>query len=125
MRIERLAAWGFLALIWGWAGLAEARIKLITLPVRERVARWAGLEAEAFGIVFLEAAACGLPLVAGSSGGVDEVVTRDRGVVLEQPTDTPAVASAALQMLRSEGVSTAGTETWATVAARFKRVLLP
>src|SRR5439155_370299 len=36
--------------------------------------RWAGLEAEGFGIVFLEAAACGLPAVAGRSGGAWEAV---------------------------------------------------
>lgn len=33
-----------------------------------------GLEAEAFGIVFLEAAACGLPVVVGASGGAPETV---------------------------------------------------
>src|SRR5262249_48106993 len=31
--------------------------------------RWAGTEAEGFGIVFLEAAACAVPAVAGRSGG--------------------------------------------------------
>jgi len=31
--------------------------------------RWGGLEQEGFGIVFLEAAACGVPQVAGYSGG--------------------------------------------------------
>jgi phosphatidylinositol alpha-1,6-mannosyltransferase len=36
--------------------------------------RWLGLEQEGFGIVFLEAAACGVPQVAGHSGGSDEAV---------------------------------------------------
>jgi phosphatidylinositol alpha-1,6-mannosyltransferase len=36
--------------------------------------RWAGLEQEGFGIVFLEAAACGVPVVAGRSGGSAEAV---------------------------------------------------
>ena len=36
--------------------------------------RWGGLEAEGFGIVFLEAAACGVPAVAGRSGGSHEAV---------------------------------------------------
>ena len=36
--------------------------------------RWAGLEQEGFGIVFLEAAACGVPQVAGDSGGAAEAV---------------------------------------------------
>ena len=31
--------------------------------------RWAGLEQEGFGIVFLEAAAAGVPQIAGDSGG--------------------------------------------------------
>jgi phosphatidylinositol alpha-1,6-mannosyltransferase len=36
--------------------------------------RWAGLEQEGFGIVFLEAAAAGIPQVAGRSGGSHEAV---------------------------------------------------
>lgn len=36
--------------------------------------RWGSLEAEGFGIVFLEAASCGLPVVAGRSGGSDEAL---------------------------------------------------
>jgi phosphatidylinositol alpha-1,6-mannosyltransferase len=36
--------------------------------------RWHGLEAEGFGIVFLEAAACAVPAVAGRSGGAHEAV---------------------------------------------------
>jgi phosphatidylinositol alpha-1,6-mannosyltransferase len=36
--------------------------------------RWGGMEAEGFGIVFLEAAACGVPAVAGRSGGAHEAV---------------------------------------------------
>jgi phosphatidylinositol alpha-1,6-mannosyltransferase len=38
-----------------------------------------GLEVEAFGIVYLEAAACGLRLVAGRDGGVPEAVDMARG----------------------------------------------
>lgn len=40
--------------------------------------RWGGLEQEGFGIVFLEAAACGVPQIAGASGGAAEAV--DNGV---------------------------------------------
>ena len=36
--------------------------------------RWAGLEQEGFGIVFVEAAAAGVPQVAGNSGGAAEAV---------------------------------------------------
>ena len=40
--------------------------------------RWAGLEQEGFGIVFLEAAAAGVPQVAGDSGGAAEAVVARR-----------------------------------------------
>ena len=36
--------------------------------------RWGGLEQEGFGIVFLEAAACEVPQVAGDSGGAEDAV---------------------------------------------------
>jgi glycosyltransferase involved in cell wall biosynthesis len=36
--------------------------------------RWGGLEQEGFGIVFVEAAACGVPQIAGASGGAAEAV---------------------------------------------------
>ena len=36
--------------------------------------RWGGLEQEGFGIVFIEAASCGVPQVAGDSGGAAEAV---------------------------------------------------
>jgi phosphatidylinositol alpha-1,6-mannosyltransferase len=56
--------------------------------------RWAGLEAEGFGIVFLEAAACAVPAVAGRSGGAHEaVVAGETGYVVE-PRDVAAVRSA-------------------------------
>lgn len=46
---------------------------LFAMPVRSRLV---GLEAEAFGIVFLEATACGLAVLAGASGATEEVVPR-------------------------------------------------
>jgi len=57
--------------------------------------RWGGLEQEGFGIVFLEAASCGVPQVAGRSGGVDDAVAHDRsGIVVDDPRDAEAVAAA-------------------------------
>lgn len=55
--------------------------------------RWAGLEQEGFGIVFLEAAACGVPQLAGASGGAAEAVADgETGVVVGTPGDATAVA---------------------------------
>jgi phosphatidyl-myo-inositol dimannoside synthase len=57
--------------------------------------RWGGLEQEGFGIVFLEAAACGVPQVAGDSGGASEaVVDGETGLVVRRPGDGAAVAAA-------------------------------
>ena len=56
--------------------------------------RWRGREAEGFGIVFLEAAACGVPAVAGSSGGShDAVLDGETGYVVA-PRDVGAVRDA-------------------------------
>jgi phosphatidylinositol alpha-1,6-mannosyltransferase len=54
--------------------------------------RWAGLEQEGFGIVFVEAAACGVPQVAGNSGGAAEAVEHEvTGVVIDEPGGDHAV----------------------------------
>jgi phosphatidylinositol alpha-1,6-mannosyltransferase len=62
--------------------------------------RWAGLEQEGFGIVFLEAAAAGVPQIAGHSGGAAEAVVRgETGLVVEHPDDVDAVAAALDELL--------------------------
>ncbi|MBU6317548.1 MAG: glycosyltransferase family 4 protein, partial [Acidobacteria bacterium] len=61
--------------------------------------RWGGLEQEGFGIVFLEAAACGVPQVAGRSGGAHEAVDDGvTGLVVQRP-DEPRDVAAALERL--------------------------
>ena len=56
--------------------------------------RWGGLEQEGFGIVFVEAAACGVPQVAGNSGGAAEAVEHQvTGIVIDEPGGDRAVAS--------------------------------
>jgi phosphatidylinositol alpha-1,6-mannosyltransferase len=55
--------------------------------------RWAGLEQEGFGIVFVEAAACGIPQVAGDSGGAaDAVLDGVTGYVMSETTDSDGLA---------------------------------
>lgn len=56
-----------------WTDLPERyrEMDIFAMPCRNR---WLGLEQEGLGIVFLEAAATGLPVVAGASGGAPETV---------------------------------------------------
>ena len=61
--------------------------------------RWFGLEAEGFGIVFLEAAACGVPSVAGRSGGAHEAVMDGETGFVVPPRDTGAVRDAIRRLL--------------------------
>ena len=57
--------------------------------------RWGGLEQEGFGIVFVEAAACGVPQVAGDSGGAAEAVDDGQtGIIVRHPDDHREVARA-------------------------------
>ena len=65
--------------------------------------RWMGLEQEGFGIVFLEAAACGVAQVAGDSGGAAEAVAAGvTGLVVDRPSSTEHV-TAALDALLTDG----------------------
>ncbi len=62
--------------------------------------RWLGLEQEGFGIVFLEAAAAGVPQVAGASGGAGEAVEHGvTGLVVGRPTDVGAATRAIGRLL--------------------------
>jgi len=62
--------------------------------------RWGGLEQEGFGIVFAEAAACGVPQIAGESGGAAEAVSDgETGFVVRRPDDDHAVANAIERLL--------------------------
>ena len=77
------------------AFLASADV--FAMPCRNR---WRGLEQEGFGIVFLEAAACGVPQVAGDSGGAAEAVAHgETGWVVRSPDDPGAVAHALAALL--------------------------
>jgi phosphatidylinositol alpha-1,6-mannosyltransferase len=62
--------------------------------------RWLGLEQEGFGIVFLEAAAAGVPQIAGVSGGSAEAVAdRETGFVVDRSDDVDAVELALTTLL--------------------------
>ncbi len=56
---------------WSELPTRYREMDIFAVPCRSR---WLGLEQEGLGIVFLEAAATGLPVIAGSSGGAPETV---------------------------------------------------
>jgi phosphatidylinositol alpha-1,6-mannosyltransferase len=65
------------------------------LMVMDCRSRWFGLEQEGFGIVFVEAAACGVAQIAGRSGGSHDAVSDgETGIVLEHPRSVADLASA-------------------------------
>jgi phosphatidylinositol alpha-1,6-mannosyltransferase len=65
-----------------------------------------GLEVEAWGIVFVEAQACGLPVVIGDSGGAPETLVGSGEVVAPRPDET----GAAVRRLLADGRRGRGLE---------------
>lgn len=62
--------------------------------------RWGGLEQEGFGIVFAEAAACGVAQLAGRSGGAADAVEHGvTGLVVEKPENVGEVINSLRQLL--------------------------
>lgn len=92
-----------------------------------------GAPTEGFGIVYLEAATCGKPCLAGWSAGAPEAVQDGRTGLLVDPTDGEELAEAALRLLtdpqRASRLGQAGRRrvlahfTWGHVADRFLAAL--
>ncbi|MET0458897.1 MAG: glycosyltransferase family 4 protein [Ilumatobacteraceae bacterium] len=83
--------------------------------------RWGGLEQEGFGIVFVEAAACGVPQVAGDSGGAAEAVDDGvTGIVVRHPDDPVEVAAAFEALLDDDALrASMATASRARAVAEF------
>jgi phosphatidylinositol alpha-1,6-mannosyltransferase len=105
---------------------------VFAMPCRTRRG---GLDVEGLGMVFLEAAACGLPVVAGTSGGAPETVQEGvTGHVVEprspeQVADTISGLLAAPDRARTMGAAgRAWVEqrwSWTTIATTFDQILEP
>ncbi len=68
---------------------------LFVLPTRDE-----GRDVEGFGIVFIEAALAGLPIVAGRGGGVEEAVIDGETGILVDPESPHAIAEAIASFMK-------------------------
>jgi phosphatidylinositol alpha-1,6-mannosyltransferase len=81
---------------WDEMPARYAAADVFALPCRTRRA---GREPEALGIAFLEAAACGLPVVVGRSGGAPETVVDGSTGHVVDPHDQGGLAAALTRLL--------------------------
>lgn len=103
---------------------------IFAMPSRSRMA---GLEVEGLGIVYLEASGCGLPVIAGNSGGApDAVVDGVTGIVVDG-TNINEIASAIVRVLsdpaKMKAMGATGNEwvasgwSWEIWSTRFAELL--
>jgi glycosyltransferase involved in cell wall biosynthesis len=104
---------------------------VFAMPCRTRRA---GLDVEGLGMVYLEAAACGRPVVAGTSGGAPETVREGvTGSVVADPRSPAVVADTVAGLLddpsRARRMGAAGRAwveqrwSWTSIAATFAELL--
>jgi phosphatidylinositol alpha-1,6-mannosyltransferase len=99
---------------------------VFAMPCRTRLA---GLEVEGWGNVFIEAAACGRPVVVGDSGGAREALVHGETGLLVDGADVEGVADAVATLLEdpayAQRLGKAGRarvereHTWSRVAERL------
>ncbi|TDC95638.1 glycosyltransferase family 1 protein [Nonomuraea deserti] len=103
---------------------------VFAMPCRTR---WEGLDVEGLGIVFLEAAATGLPVVVGASGGTTDAVRPGETGLVVDGEDVDDIARALVELLSDPGkarkMGAVGRDwiarewAWDHVAARFHALL--
>lgn len=96
------------------------------------LSREAGLDVEGFGIALLEAAACGLPVIAGASGGIADAVANGETGILVTPGDAEPAADAVRHLLADQALrrrlGDAGRErvksrfTWTRVVDELREI---
>ncbi len=109
---------------------AYAAMDVFAMPCRDR---WAGMDVEGLGIVYLEAQAGGLPVVAGRSGGAPETVLDGTTGTVVDGRDGAAVLAAIDRWVDDpparRDAGRAGRQwvarqwSWTVAAERFTRVL--
>ena len=95
--------------------------------------RYGGLEVEGLGIVYLEASACGVPVIAGKSGGAPDAVLDGKTGILVNGRDHLEVSAALIKLLADEKLraqmGTAGRVwmeqlwSWEGIGTRFEEII--
>jgi phosphatidylinositol alpha-1,6-mannosyltransferase len=108
----------------------HAMADVFAMPCRTR---GAGLDVEGLGIVYLEASACGVPVVAGTSGGAPETVLDGQTGLVVDGTDVDDIATAVSDVLgdpaRAAAMGVAGRHwavdnwQWRAKGARLAELL--
>ncbi|KZS55393.1 alpha-(1-2)-phosphatidylinositol mannosyltransferase [Mycobacterium kansasii] len=108
----------------------HALADVFAMPCRTR---GAGLDVEGLGIVFLEASASGVPVIAGESGGAPETVQHNKTGLVVDGTSVDKVADAVADLLtdrdRAAAMGAAGRQwvtanwRWDTLAIRLAGLL--
>jgi phosphatidylinositol alpha-1,6-mannosyltransferase len=73
---------------------------------------------EGFGLVFLEAAACGVPVVGTSQSGIEDAVEEGKNVFLVRPLDVPGFAAAMSRILEDKKLAAKMSEASLDFARR-------
>jgi phosphatidylinositol alpha-1,6-mannosyltransferase len=100
------------------------------MPSRSRLF---GLEVEGLGIVYLEASSCGLPVIAGNSGGAPDAVEVGKTGLVVSGDNVGEIAKACIKLLSdpklAKELGTAGRNwamtnwNWDLWGARFSELL--
>ena len=85
------------------------RARVVTMPYR-----LSGTDFDGFGLVLLEANACGTPVVSARDSGAEEPVIHDKNGLLVPPNDVPALTDALRAVLTDTG-------RWQALAAGARR----
>ena len=95
--------------------------------------RYGGLEVEGLGIVYLEASACGIPVIAGKSGGAPDAVLDGKTGLLVNGRDHREVGAAVIKLLSDQPLrQKMGADgrvwmeqlwSWEGIGARFEEII--
>jgi len=115
---------------WDDLPATYAALDVFAMPVRTRLA---GLDVEGLGIVYLEAAATGVPTVAGQSGGAPEAVLDGvTGTVIDGEDRSALIHALDAWLVNPEARAAAGVAarewaqqrwSWEAIATRFSTLL--